>query len=110
MPRVTTAQQVFDGMPSHFLPDQALGLNATIQFDLSGEGGGQWYATISNGSLSVASGQSSQANLTLSMTATDYVAMINRELAPMQAYMHGKVKVKGELPLLMKLQKIFSTT
>jgi putative sterol carrier protein len=110
MPRVSTAQEVFDAMPRHFLPDQAGDLNATIQFDLSGEGGGQWYATIANRSLSVRSGQAPQANLSLSMSAKDYVAMINGELRPMQAYMQGKVKTKGDLPLLMKMQKLFSTT
>jgi putative sterol carrier protein len=107
MPRVTTAQEVFDEMPNRFLPEQAGDLNAIIQFDLSGEGGGQWNANIANRTIAVSPGVSPSPNLTLSMAASDYVAMINGELNPMQAFMKGKVKVKGDMQLLMRMQGLF---
>src|SRR3990170_1209125 len=44
----TTAQEIFDAMSNRFLPEQAGDLNATILFDLSGEGGGQWLLTVAN--------------------------------------------------------------
>src|SRR5438552_19104762 len=83
MPRADSVQQVFDAMPAHFLPDQAPGINAIVQFDLSGEAGGQWYATIANGSLQVSTGQAPNPNLTLSTSAQNYLAIINGELKPM---------------------------
>ena len=110
MPRITTAQEVFNAMPGHFLPDQAGDLRATIQFDLSGEGGGQWYVTIADRTLSVNTGQASAPTLTLGASASDYVSIINRELKPMQAFMQGKVRVRGDMPLLMKMQNLFSFT
>ena len=108
MPHVNSAQEVFDLMPQHFLPEQAGNMNAVLQFDLSGDGGGQWVAKIADGKLTVDKGTTPSPNLTLTMSATDYVAMINGKLNPMTAFMQGKVKVKGETPLLMKMQKMFS--
>ena len=109
MPTVTSAEEIFNLMPDHFLPEQAGNLKAVLQFDLSGEGGGQWYANIADGKLTVEKGTApNPPNLTLNMAASDYVAMVNGQLNPMTAFMQGKVKVKGETPLLMKMQKMFS--
>jgi putative sterol carrier protein len=108
MPRVNSAEEVFALMPEHFLPEQAGNLNAVLQFDLSGDGGGQWVAAIAGGQLTVTKGTVPSPNLTLNMAAKDYVAMVNGELNPMTAFMQGKVKAKGDTPLLMKMQKMFS--
>jgi putative sterol carrier protein len=108
MPRVNSVLEVFDGMPSHFQPDQAGDMRAVIQFDLSGEGGGQWFATIVDRTLNVSTGQAPAPTVTLTTSAQNYLAIVNGELKPMAAFMQGKVKVKGDMPLLMKLQGIFS--
>ena len=108
MPRANSVQEVFDAMPAHFLPEQAAGMRAVIQFDLSGEGGGQWYATIADGALNVATGQAPAPTLTLAALASDYLAIIHGELKPMAAFMQGKIKVRGDMPLLLKMQGLFS--
>jgi putative sterol carrier protein len=108
MPRVTSAQEVFDAMPSRFKPDQAGELRATIQFDLSGEGGGQWTVTIAERKLTVNTGQAQAPSLTLTATTGDYLSIINGELNPMAAFMQGKVRVRGDMPLLMKMQSLFN--
>lgn len=108
MPRVNSVQDVFDAMPSHFLPDQAGDMQATIQFDLSGEGGGQWYAAIADRVLNVYAGQAPAPSLTLMTSAGDYLSIINGELKPMAAFMQGKIRVKGDMPLLLKMQSLFS--
>jgi putative sterol carrier protein len=108
MPKVTSAQEVFDAMPGRFLPEQAGDMRATIQFDLSGEGGGQWHAVIADRKLTVNEGVAPSPSLTFSAAANDYLSMINGELNPMQAFMQGKIKVRGDMPLVMKLQSLFS--
>ena len=108
MARVSSPQEVFDAMPDRFLPEQAGGLRATIQFDLSGDGGGQWNAVIADQQLTVNQGVASNPSVTFSAAAHDYVAMINGELHPMQAFMQGRVRVRGDLPLVMKMQNLFS--
>lgn len=106
-PRVANAQELFDSMPDRFRPDQALGLQATIQFDLSGAEGGHWYITIADQQARVNSGVTTQADLTYTATAADYLAVINREIDPFLAFQQGKVRVQGDMLLARKMQQLF---
>ncbi len=95
-------------MPAHFKPEEAGDMNATVQFDLSGDGGGQWHAVLADGKLKVESGPAPQPNITIITSATNFLALVNGELKAMPAFMTGKVKVKGNVGLLMKMQSLFS--
>jgi putative sterol carrier protein len=107
MPRFSTVAEIFEAMPQHFLPDAAAGMNAVIQLDLSGEGGGQWNLTVANQQLKVSEGQAANPNLTLKLSAADYLSMINGDANAMQMFMQGKVKVGGDMSLALKMQNIF---
>src|SRR5258708_7240428 len=52
----TSAQQVFDMMPSRFNAAAASGVNATYQFDLTGDNGGTWQVAVANGTCAVSQG------------------------------------------------------
>ena len=103
----TTAQEIFDAMSNRLLPEQAGDLNATILFDLSGEGGGQWLLTIANGQATVTRDAIPNQTMTFIADASDYVAIIGGQLNPMQAFMQGKVKIKGDMPLAIRLISLF---
>jgi putative sterol carrier protein len=107
MPRVTSAQEVFDAMPAHVNAEAIKGLDARIQFDLSGEGGGQWFVSIGGGQVTTAKGTTPNPSVTVTTSTADYLAMINGEMSPMNAFMLGKVKVAGDMALVMKLQSLF---
>lgn len=102
----TTVQEIFDMLGTRSLPEQAADINATLQFDLSGEGGGQWYVTVAGGQVAITPGSAPNPNLTLSTAASDYLALFNGQLNPMNAFMTGKLKVKGDMALAMQLQKL----
>ena len=68
-----TPQEIFNEMPKNLNADAAKGMNSVIQFNLSGDNGGQWYATIKDGKAEVAQGTAPAPNMTLSMSASDYV-------------------------------------
>ena len=53
---MATVQETFEAMPSRFRADKAAGTNATIQYDISGDGGGTWNAVIKDGSCAVTPG------------------------------------------------------
>jgi putative sterol carrier protein len=108
MQKVTNPQEVFDAMPAHFKPEEAGDINATVQIDLSGDGGGQWHAVVADGKLTVQPGPAPQPNITIIASAANFLALVNGELKPMPAYMTGKIKVKGNVGLLMKMQSLFS--
>lgn len=103
---LTTVQEIFDMLGARPLPEQAADINATIQFDLSGDGGGQWNVAVAAGNLTTAQGIAPNPSLTLSATAVDYLALFNGQLNPMNAFMQGKLKVKGDMALAMRLQKL----
>jgi putative sterol carrier protein len=102
-----TAAEIFNEMPSSFDAEKAAGLDVTVQFDLSGDDGGQWYVVIANGTCSVEQGAAASPKATIRMDASDYVDMSTGKLNPMAAFMSGKVKVEGDLNTVMKFQQLF---
>ena len=104
MASATSAQEVFDAIPGHVSPEALKGMNARVQFDLSGEGGGQWGIGIADGAVTVEKGTTPSPNVTLTTSASDYLAIVNGELNPMNAFMQGKIKIKGDMALMLKLQ------
>ena len=99
--------EIFEKMPQQFNADKAGDMNATIQFDLSGDDGGQWYVVIADGAVAVEEGTAENATATLKMTASDYKDLTGGKLNPMAAFMSGKVKVEGDLNTIMKFQSVF---
>jgi len=102
-----TAADIFKEMPGQFKADKAGDLNVVVQFDLSGDDGGQWYVTIANGTCTVDKGKVDSPKSTIKMDASDYVDMTTGKLNPMTAFMSGKVKVEGDLNTVMKFQQLF---
>ena len=41
-----TVKETFDLMQGRFKPEKAAGVSAVIQYEITGEGGGTWSATI----------------------------------------------------------------
>ena len=107
MPKVTSVAEVLAAMPAHFVPEQAVGMNAVLQLDLVGDGGGQWYLTVANGQLQITAGLSPNPHMTLMTGAADYLAIINGETNPMNLFMQGKIKVSGDMSLALKMQSLF---
>jgi putative sterol carrier protein len=108
MARAVSIQEVFDAMPGRFQADKAGDLKAVIQFDLDGNGGGQYYVTIADRTCSVAEGLAPNPSLTFIASAADYLGVINGDVNPMQAFMQGKVKIKGDMSIALKMQALFT--
>jgi putative sterol carrier protein len=102
-----TARQMIQEMPNYFRPERARRVDAVIQFKLSGEGGGNWYATIKDGTCTVTEGVSETAQATIMMDANDYVALATGKLGGMKAFLTGRVKTAGDPTLLNKMQSWF---
>lgn len=100
-------QAVMDYFLKSFQPERAEGLDAVVQFNITGDQGGDYVATIRDKQLSVTPGVATSPRLTLGANAQDIVNMFNGRLNPMQAYMQGKVQVKGDIGLAMRLAEVF---
>jgi putative sterol carrier protein len=103
----TDVRAVFDNMPASFDPDAAQGLDATIEYDITGEGGGTWHLTIADGACQLHEGAHPSPTVRLTMTAATWLAIVNKETNGTAAYMGGQLKVDGDLMLAQRLEKLF---
>jgi putative sterol carrier protein len=94
-------------MPAAFLPEKAGDAKAMIQLDLTGDGGGKWVIDIAGGQCEVREEAASQPGVTVTMSADDFAALLRGELDAIPAFMAGKIKVAGNVGLVMQMMQWF---
>ncbi|MGD9045779.1 MAG: SDR family NAD(P)-dependent oxidoreductase, partial [Desulfobacterales bacterium] len=99
---------IFDKMPETFKAEAAAGVDVIFQFNISGEGGGDWHCMIKDKTCTIESGAHSKPACTLKMAAADFLAMMEGTLPAMQAYTSGKLKIEGDIMKSQLLEKLFS--
>ncbi len=102
-----TAQDILTGMPAAFIPANADGINADIQFHLTGNDGGDWVVTVQNGRCTVRQGTVPNPRVNLTADARDFVGVVTGKTNPMMAMMKGRLKVKGDMALAARFPKMF---
>jgi putative sterol carrier protein len=95
-------------MPANINADAAKGMNSVIQFNLSGDGGGNYYVEIKEGTATAQEGTHASPNMTMTLAASDYVDLIMGKLNGQMAFMSGKLKIAGDMGLAMKMQTLFN--
>ena len=96
-----------EALPAAFLPEKAGTAQALFQLDLGGDGGGQWVLDVADGECKVREEAAAQPDVTVTMDGDDFVALFSNELDPVKAFMGGKIKVSGNLGLVMQLLNWF---
>ena len=103
-----TPDQIVEAMPEYLIPEKSATTKATIQFDLSGDGGGKWWVRIHDGKAESGKGDPGEpANLTLLADAHDWVKIMTGQMDATAAFMQGKLKIKGDMGLAIKMQSMF---
>ncbi len=87
-------------------PSKLKGVTAVYQFELSGDNGGVFHADVQDGKANVVEGAHDSPNITITMAADDFSDMLDGKLNATSAFMAGKLKVKGDMSLAMKLQSL----
>jgi putative sterol carrier protein len=87
-------------------PDKVRAINAVYQFNISGDSGGEWVLDLTKDSDQISEGTSDEAKCTVSMKDTDFVSLWSGKLNAQMAFMTGKLKVKGDMSLAMKLTQV----
>jgi putative sterol carrier protein len=80
-------------------------IGGKFQFQLSGEGGGDWFVDMS--SASIQEGVADSADTTIRMDASDFIDMVEGRLPGPQAFMMGKLQIEGDMGLALQLQELF---
>lgn len=82
---------------------------AIYQFELSGEDGGTWFLDLKSKGGNVGYGEpSDRADVVMSMSTDDFVKMFSGKLKPVVAFLSGKLKIKGNMALAIKLEKLMN--
>ncbi|MDM8518549.1 SCP2 sterol-binding domain-containing protein [Anaerolineales bacterium HSG6] len=97
------------GMPTAFKPKAAQGINAIIQFILSGKGGGLYFLTIADGECTAQRGASKNPTMTIHSPAEIWLAISKGELDGQKAFMEEKYRVSGDMAILLKFNAMFDT-
>lgn len=104
---LASVKEVFDKVGESFNPNAAKGLNAVMQYDITGEGGGNWTVSIKDGVCTVQEGKHASPTVTLTMSSETWLAMVNKQINGMQAFMSGKLKVGGDIMLAQRIPDLF---
>jgi putative sterol carrier protein len=102
-----TVAETIKGLQEHFNPEAAAGLNKILQLNISGDEAGKWALKIANQACELIPGGVEKPDLTLSLADKDWIAIVERKLDPMNAYMTGKLKATGDITLAMRIPSIF---
>jgi putative sterol carrier protein len=107
-----TVLQAIEGMALRLNPDVAGDLQATIQFNVSPstllKTGGDYYLSIADGKCDFSTGTALEPTLTISTPADVWLKIARKEMSGAIALMTGKYKARGQISLLMKMDKLFS--
>lgn len=87
-------------------PQSIADMKAIYQFDLSGKEPATYQLHLSDGTAKVEEGEAASADCQIQMSADDFKELLMGKLNPTSAFMFGKLKVKGNMGLAMKLQKV----
>lgn len=90
-----------------FDPEKAAGIDAVVQFDITGDGGGQRFLTIQDQQMAVAEGTHPDPTITVRSSLENFLKLNLGEANPMALMMTGKVKVSGSVPLAMRFTQLF---
>ncbi|MCB9627779.1 MAG: SCP2 sterol-binding domain-containing protein [Sandaracinaceae bacterium] len=103
---VRDTREYFDTLDERFVPHEARGVSATLQYELSGETGGQWFVRVRGGQLiEISQGMAERPTLTLRMDARKFVDMTNGELDGTLAYMVRDLRVQGNVALAGRMKQ-----
>lgn len=99
--------QFFEEVPSRVSSDKVQGMNAVFQFNVTGDGGGEWNVKVADGAAQVAQGAAEAPSITLTASDADFLNIVKGELNGQTAFLTGKLKIQGDMTLAMKLASIF---
>lgn len=99
--------ETLNAMVQSLDPAAAKGVNAVIQLNATGDGGGQYQMAIADGKMDVKEGVAEKPTVQISVAAKDWVDIISGQLDPTKAFMSGKLRIAGDLGLMMRFQRMF---
>lgn len=109
IPPSGAVKETFKIVKASLSDDLVKATQAVYQFELSGEDGGTWFLDLKNKGGNAGYGEpADQADVVMNMSTDDFVKMFSGKMKPTMAFMSGKLKIKGNMALAIKLEKLMS--
>jgi putative sterol carrier protein len=105
---VISVKPIFEAMPVGLNKETSKDANVVYQFNLSGEGGGQFTVSIQHGTCTVKEGAAENPDVTVSASAADYLNIVTGAYPFGLAFINGRLKVEGDLRLLIRMGSYFT--
>ncbi len=83
-------------------------VSVTVQFRLTGPSGSDWYLVCDKGEATRFEGCAENPNCTMIVSAEDWAKMQSGELERFKAWTDGKLKIEGDMSLLLQLEDTIS--
>jgi len=103
----TAIDEFMTSLPARYNPGSSGGTNASVQFHFTGDETSDWSLEIDDDGCRTAPGTLPNPAVTLTVDSGDFMALLAGELQPMPAFMQGKLRLKGDVTLAMKLPAMF---
>jgi putative sterol carrier protein len=87
-------------------PETSKAVNSIYEFNITGDNGGVWTVDLTKEPGTVQAGSTGNAKCTVTCASGDFMNIVSGKMNPQMAFMSGKLKIKGDMGLAMKLQKV----
>ncbi len=107
--RFESVREMFDAMPFGLNKNEAVGIDAVIQFELTGDENIQGYFTIKEQRCSYSEGKHQQPTMVIKSPSEIWLEISNGERDGAEALLNGLYSVEGDASLLLKFNDLFSS-
>lgn len=104
---MSDVRNFFEGVSAKVDKGKIAGMNSTFLFNITGDDPQSWTVKVADGDAVVTEGTCEGANIELTMADADFLSLLNGTLNGQMAFLTGKLKIKGDMTLAMKLGTVF---
>jgi putative sterol carrier protein len=87
-------------------PDVVQRVGVKYQFNIKGEGGGEWFVDASTSGPKVERGNPGGADCTITISAQDFEQLWQNPSSGMNLFFSGRLNIAGDAMLAMKFQDL----
>jgi len=105
MEEIPSVRDFFANIDDHMVHKNLKKVNATFQWCVGGDGGGDWHMVVADNAYELHEGVHADPTVTFTVSATDYLEIINGRMDGRMAVLRKKMRLDGKRMAAMKMAK-----
>ena len=98
---------LFEGMLERFIPEKSKGVDASVSYQITGGGGGEWTLTIRDGKVALTREVLASPRVCIVASDRNYYDVATGKLDSVTAVVTGKMSVEGDVAFMAKFREMF---